>query len=69
MLFPYHVNHLTLNWRVPLHRGAMQFLARHFAVINLDFPGAGLSRPLDGDLSLASGRVNDFETTWCKSLL
>ena len=37
MLFPYHVNHLTLNWRVPLHRGAMQFLARHFAVINLDF--------------------------------
>ena len=54
MLFPYHVNHLTLNWRVPLHRGAMQFLARHFAVINLDFPGAGLSRPLNGDLSLAS---------------
>ncbi len=23
MLFPYHVNHLTLNWRVPLHRGAI----------------------------------------------
>lgn len=54
MLFPYHVNHLTLNWRVPLHRGAMQCLARDFTVLNLDFPGAGLSRPLGGDLSLAS---------------
>ena len=54
LLFPYHVNHLTLNWRVPLHRGAMQFLARHFTVINLDFPGAGLSRPFNGRLSLAS---------------
>lgn len=54
MLFPYHVNHLTLNWRVPLHRGAMQFLARDFTVINLDFPGAGLSRPYHRRLSLAS---------------
>ena len=52
MLFPYHVNHLTLNWRVPLHRGAMQFLARHFTVITLDFPGAGLSRPFRRPLSL-----------------
>ena len=54
MLFPYHVNHLELNWRVPLHRGAMRFLARRFTVINLDFPGAGLSRPGAGHLSLAS---------------
>lgn len=52
MLFPCHVNHLTLNWRVPLHRGAIQFLARHFTVINLDFPGAGLSDPPNGPLSL-----------------
>ena len=52
MLFPYHVNHLTLNWHVPLHRGAMQFLARHCTVINLDCPGAGLSAPLRGELSL-----------------
>jgi DNA-binding CsgD family transcriptional regulator/pimeloyl-ACP methyl ester carboxylesterase len=54
MLFPYHVNHLTLNWRVPLHRGAIRFLARHFTVINLDFPGAGLSRPHNGRLSVLS---------------
>jgi DNA-binding CsgD family transcriptional regulator/pimeloyl-ACP methyl ester carboxylesterase len=52
MLFPYHVNHLALNWRVPLHRGATQFLARQFTVINLDFPGAGLSRPFKGRLEL-----------------
>ena len=52
MLFPYHVNHLTLNWRVPLHRGAIQFLARHFTIINLDFRGSGLSDPLDHELSL-----------------
>ena len=52
MLFPCHVNHLTLNWHVPLHRGAIQFLARHFTVINLDFPGAGLSAPLTRELSL-----------------
>src|SRR5712692_11837055 len=54
MLFPNHVNHLTLNWRVPLHRAAIEFLARHFTVINLDFPGAGLSDPPDLDLSLDS---------------
>ena len=53
MLFPYHVNHLTLNWSVPLHRGAMQFLARHFTVINVDLPGAGLSRPCNAALSLS----------------
>jgi DNA-binding CsgD family transcriptional regulator/pimeloyl-ACP methyl ester carboxylesterase len=53
MLFPYHVNHLTLNWRVPLHRSAMQFMARHGTVINLDFPGAGLS-PSKRKLSLVS---------------
>lgn len=54
MVFPYHVNHLTLNWRVPLHRGAMQFLARHFTVINLDLPGAGLSGGFQGQVTLAS---------------
>lgn len=54
MLFPYHVNHLTLNWRVPLHRGAIEFLARHFTIINLDFRGAGLSDPLGHELSLDS---------------
>lgn len=52
MLFPYHVNHLRLNWRVPLHRGAIQFLARHFTIINLDFRGAGLSDPPGHELSL-----------------
>jgi DNA-binding CsgD family transcriptional regulator/pimeloyl-ACP methyl ester carboxylesterase len=54
ILFPFHINHLELNWRVPLHRGAMEFLARQFAVINLDFRGAGLSDPLPGALSLDS---------------
>ena len=54
MLFPYHVNHLMLNWHVPLHRGATQFLARQFTVVNLDLPGAGVSRPWQGRLSLAS---------------
>lgn len=54
MLFPFHINHLELNWRVPLHRRAMEFLARHFTVINLDFRGAGLSDPLNGELSLDS---------------
>lgn len=52
MIFPFHINHLELNWRVPLHRGAMEFLARHFTVITLDFRGAGLSDPLSGELSL-----------------
>ena len=37
ILFPYHVNHLILNWQVPLHRGAFEYLARFFSVINLDF--------------------------------
>lgn len=54
MLFPYHVNHLALNWCVPLHRSAMQFLARRFTVINLDLPGAGLSEGFQDDFSLAS---------------
>src|SRR5262249_6798248 len=35
ILYPYHVNHLTLNWQVPLHRGASEYLARYFTVINL----------------------------------
>lgn len=43
MLFPYHVNHLALNWHVPLHRSAFEFFARHFTVVNLDLRGAGLS--------------------------
>lgn len=51
MLFPFHVNHLALNWRVPLHRGAMEYLARYFTVINLDFRGAGLSDPVRGELT------------------
>jgi DNA-binding CsgD family transcriptional regulator/pimeloyl-ACP methyl ester carboxylesterase len=47
ILFPYHVNHLNLNWQVPLHRGAFEYLARYFTVINLDFRGAGMSdRPV-----------------------
>jgi pimeloyl-ACP methyl ester carboxylesterase len=54
MLFPYHVNHLALNWHVPLHRGANEFLARYFTVINLDFRGAGLSERRIGGLSLES---------------
>jgi len=54
ILFPYHVNHLALNWRVPLHRGAIEFLARHFTIINLDFRGAGLSDPLSREFSLDS---------------
>lgn len=43
MLFPYHVNHLALNWRVPLHRDAIECLANEFTVINLAFRGAGES--------------------------
>ena len=54
MLYPYHVNHIALNWRVPLHRAATNFLGRHLTVINLDFRGAGLSAPLHEDLSLES---------------
>ncbi len=51
-LFPYHVNHLTLNWDVPLHRGAFQYLARCFTVINLDFRGSGSSERSVSSLSL-----------------
>lgn len=51
-LFPYHVNHLILNWNVPLHRGAIEYLSRHFSVINLDFRGAGVSRGSARSLSL-----------------
>src|SRR5678815_3696966 len=54
MLFPYHVNHLALNWEVALHRGAIEFFARYFTVINLDFRGAGLSERRIGALSLAT---------------
>jgi len=52
MLWAYHVNHLALNWRVPLHRGAIEFFARYFTVVNLDFRGAGLSERRIGPLSL-----------------
>jgi hypothetical protein len=52
MLFPYHVNHLALNWQVSLHRGAIQFFARYFTVVNLDFRGAGLSERRISALSL-----------------
>jgi DNA-binding CsgD family transcriptional regulator/pimeloyl-ACP methyl ester carboxylesterase len=52
MLFPYHVNHLALNWQVSLHRGAIEFLARYFTVVNLDFRGAGLSERRISRLSL-----------------
>jgi DNA-binding CsgD family transcriptional regulator/pimeloyl-ACP methyl ester carboxylesterase len=54
MLFPYHINHLALNWQVPLHRGAIEFLARYFTVVNLDFRGAGLSERRVPTLSLDS---------------
>lgn len=52
ILFPYHVNHLTLNWHVPLHRAAFEYLARFFTVINLDFRGAGRSEGPVSSLSL-----------------
>jgi DNA-binding CsgD family transcriptional regulator/pimeloyl-ACP methyl ester carboxylesterase len=52
MLFPYHVNHLALNWQVSLHRGAIEFFARYFTVVNLDFRGAGLSERSISGLSL-----------------
>jgi len=52
MLFPYHVNHLALNWKVALHRGAIEFFARYFTVVNLDFRGAGLSEHGINGLSL-----------------
>lgn len=43
LLFPYHVNHLRLNWNVGLHRRGIEALAKQFTVINLDHRGAGLS--------------------------
>jgi pimeloyl-ACP methyl ester carboxylesterase len=52
MLWAYHVSHLALNWNVPLHRGAIEFFARYFRVVNLDFRGAGLSERRIGHLSL-----------------
>lgn len=52
LLFPYHVNHLKLNWQVPLHQGATKYLARYFTVINLDFRGAGISEQAVSSLSL-----------------
>ena len=52
ILFPYYVNHLTLNWQVPLHRGAFEYLARYFSVVNLDFSGAGISKRFVKSLSL-----------------
>jgi DNA-binding CsgD family transcriptional regulator/pimeloyl-ACP methyl ester carboxylesterase len=52
MLFPYHVNHLRLNWKVERHRRAIEFLARYFTVVNLDLRGAGLSQQELTGLSL-----------------
>jgi DNA-binding NarL/FixJ family response regulator len=43
LLFPYHINHLVLNWDVPLHRRGMKLLAERFTVVNLDLRGAGRS--------------------------
>lgn len=60
MLFPYHVNHLRLNWHVALHRGAIEFFARHFTVVNLDFRGAGLSERRIAGLSLEAF-ANDLD--------
>jgi pimeloyl-ACP methyl ester carboxylesterase len=59
-LWAYHTSHLALNWRVPLHRGALEFFARYFTVVNVDLRGAGLSeRHIDG-LSL-DRFVDDFD--------
>lgn len=52
MLWAYHASHLALNWNVPLHRGAIEFFARYFRVVNLDFRGAGLSERRITHLSL-----------------
>jgi DNA-binding CsgD family transcriptional regulator/pimeloyl-ACP methyl ester carboxylesterase len=52
MLWAYHASHLALNWNVPLHRGTIEFFARYFRVVNLDFRGAGLSERRIGFLSL-----------------
>jgi DNA-binding NarL/FixJ family response regulator len=52
MLFPYHVSHLSLNWRVGLHRHAVEFLARRFMVVNLDLRGGGESQRRVAGVSL-----------------
>ena len=52
MLWPYYMNHLALNWNVPLHRGALEYFARYFRVVSLDFRGAGLSERRIATLSL-----------------
>jgi DNA-binding NarL/FixJ family response regulator len=49
VLFPYHVSHLELNWKVAVHRRGLQFLADHFTVVAIDLRGTGLSeRNVDG---------------------
>lgn len=52
VLFAYHASHLSLNWRVALHRRGMEFLAEHFTVVTLDLRGAGLSKQHVESLSL-----------------
>ncbi len=60
MLFPYHVNHLRLNWEVERHRRGTEFLARYFTVVNLDLRGAGMSERGGCGLSL-DGFVEDID--------
>jgi DNA-binding CsgD family transcriptional regulator/pimeloyl-ACP methyl ester carboxylesterase len=62
MLFPYHVSHLTLSWQVALHRGAIEYFARYFTVVNLDFRGSGLSERRIAALSLDTF-IKDFAGT------
>ena len=52
MLWAYHVSHLALNWKVPLHRGVIEFFARYFQVVTLDYRGTGLSERRITSLSL-----------------
>jgi DNA-binding CsgD family transcriptional regulator/pimeloyl-ACP methyl ester carboxylesterase len=52
MLWPYYMNHLALSWNVPLHRGVVEYFARYFTVVSLDFRGAGLSDRRIARLSL-----------------
>ena len=61
MLWPYYMNHLALSWKVPLHRGVVEYFARHFTVISLDLRGAGLSERRIGNLSLETF-AEDFES-------
>jgi DNA-binding CsgD family transcriptional regulator/pimeloyl-ACP methyl ester carboxylesterase len=61
MLWAYHASHLALNWQVPLHRGAIEFLSRYFRVVNLDFRGSGLADRHSADLSLDTF-VEDLDT-------